>query len=320
MSAKVTVTAAGESLPRLELERTVEPGRTESAEAVIEYDKPLVVADAGPILVDWEVAYPIPGRETVTGRRIQKVMIEPVHSVERLAAPIKVDGDLSDWGGLPFRLEEPAEVSNEHRKPWSGAGDASCRFGVASDGQFLYVGVEAQDDAHSGGIDLPVRQCDGVSILIDPRERATRNQDASGGLRQINIDISPASGGGEPRVGLGKTPPGKAVVSATLTARGYDVELAVPLSLLDELRGGGTPDFRFNLCMHDRDDETEYNHLWWRPFWGGPYDYADSGMFRLEWSNRGLIWAWQTTGDWREMPGGRKSKYARVEAGRGRRR
>jgi len=282
MTARVTVTVAGEASPRHRFEFAVEPGGEERTEAIIAFEEPVTVANMGAILVGWDVEYPVPGRETVRGRRVQKVIVEPVHKVQRTEPGMKVDGDLSDWSDLPMRLDEPAEVSNEHRKPWKGPADASCRFGVASDGEFLYVGVEATDDAHYSNPEAPVRCCDGLSILVDPRERAVRGASDSPGDQYLNMDITSPGTDGNQRVVSNGPPLEKAAVASVRTQKGYNIEVALPLSSLADMRGAKVTDFRLNICMHDREDGGEYNHLWWRPYWRGTCNYADSGTFRLE--------------------------------------
>ncbi|MHC4714599.1 MAG: hypothetical protein ACYTAN_15240, partial [Planctomycetota bacterium] len=84
----------------------------------------------------------------MTAEGSQDLIIEGVHDVARLEAPIEIDGSLDDWPELPFVMDRPAEIVYGDNKPWNGPEDASLRFGVARDDENLYVAVEVIDDRH----------------------------------------------------------------------------------------------------------------------------------------------------------------------------
>lgn len=92
--------------------------------------------------------------------------------------PITIDGDLSDWAGVPgFTMAEPKFFfvgQGMSAANWEGAKDLSATFRVVWDTQYLYVAVEVTDDhvtePHGSlvkGNETGSWDDDGVEVMLD---------------------------------------------------------------------------------------------------------------------------------------------------------
>ena len=85
-----------------------------------------------------------------------------------------LDGDLSDWKGIPFtRVTRASGVFDTDAKPTSGEPDLGFRFAACHDREALYVAVEVTDDVAMadtcppGAISCPTWEDDAVEVFID---------------------------------------------------------------------------------------------------------------------------------------------------------
>ena len=118
------------------------------------------------------------------------------------------------------------------------------------------------------------RDQDAVSVLLDARPAPAR--DANPGIfrarkegalgRMVLAWVLPGEARADPLVGgfLPELPPGTRRAART-TARGYDVELAIPAAALDERQGGPWQGFRLNVSLQDHDAGGGSVVHWWRP-------------------------------------------------------
>jgi Calcineurin-like phosphoesterase len=213
------------------------------------------------------------GGQVLTIDRELAVLPERRFDAVRVARPVDVDGDLGEWGRLPFVVDEPGARSGHgiHR----GVADGSFRFGVRQDLEFLYVGVEVQDDSIVASPDEVARKQDHVSLNLDARPDPERSKNEetfvairSGAMAKM---VSPLIALQETRpdpilrLFAGGTPEGvRQAVRRTET--GYAVEVAVPAAVLDERRGQRWDALRLNVTMNDFDEgEPDHVALSWRP-------------------------------------------------------
>ena len=205
-----------------------------------------------------------------------------LHKVPRVSSPVEIDGSLDEWAALPYVMDEPAEIEETEDKPWNGPQDASLRFGVAGDDEYLYIAVEAVDDVHYFSEERPMHQCDGLTVMVDPRPRAERTEPSADWSAYAVAKLNPAETPGGERFSPDPPPREGMKVVSVLTPRGHNTEVAIPLALIAEAQGGRARDFRLNIRLHDREDEKGNNRLWWRPNWSGGATYRDSGTFVFE--------------------------------------
>jgi hypothetical protein len=191
----------------------------------------------------------------------------------RAARAVVVDGELAEWGRLPILVEEPAGRSGHgvHRGP----DDASFRFGVRQDAEFLWVAVDVRDDSIVASPDEVVRHQDHVSLSLDARPDPERSQNEetfaairSGAMGKM---VSPLVALGETRPDpilrlFGAGAPEGVQQAVRRTESGYAVEIAVPARLLDERRGARWDALRVNVTVADFDaGEPDHVALSWRP-------------------------------------------------------
>ena len=91
----------------------------------------------------------------------------PALTAYKAAAPLTIDGDLSDW-----KLESPAVLEDESQvirdlSFWQGASDLSCKTYVMWDEQNLYLAVDVTEDSPFGAIEmLPLDGEDNFKIFL----------------------------------------------------------------------------------------------------------------------------------------------------------
>ena len=191
----------------------------------------------------------------------------------RTTRAVTVDGDLTEWGRLPIVVEEPA--GRYGHGSYRGPEDASFRFGVRYDAQYLYIGIDVRDDSIVASADEVLRNQDHVAISVDarPDPERSKNEELFAAIRSGAMGklVSPLVALQETRpdavMGLfGASAPPGVKSAARRTADGYAVEIAIPVSVLDERRGGRWDALRINVTVSDF-DEGEHDHvdLAWRP-------------------------------------------------------
>jgi hypothetical protein len=185
---------------------------------------------------------------------------------------VKVDGDLSEWGALPFAVDVPGGQSGHgvHRGPEDG----SFRFGVLQDRDFLYVAVDVRDDSIVASADAVAREQDHIDVSIDARSDPERSKNEetfvavrSGSMAKlVSPQIALQQTRDDPIMRLFGTVPAGVQQAARRTATGYAVEVAIPAALLDERRGARWDALRINVTMNDFDEgEPDHVVLSWRP-------------------------------------------------------
>lgn len=155
-----------------------------------------------------------------------------------LAGMIQVDGLLDDWKGFPASRINSVDRVCQGRENWSGPADASFEWHSATDGQRLYVAVQAQDDQESAQQDLKV-PClnDAVEFFWDVRPVAERNGQRGPGTGQIILMLPGAGDQLVPKVDAEAEPLKSSLqTSFKRVAGGYVVEFSVPLKDLGMTR------------------------------------------------------------------------------------
>jgi len=193
-----------------------------------------------------------------------------------------VDGDLRDWKKLPLVCEQPAQFRGA-LDSWKGPADASFRFGVEYDDEFLYVAVEVTDECHTHDPEREPWNQDGVEIRVDARPAPIRDRTRGGGefTDHALVAVSPGGGGDEMVIFKPETVRETGIaVASRVTATGHNTEISIPVSWLNEKQGREWEDFRLTVTADDYDDiHGPMAQLWWRPRWNTEGDYAGSGTF-----------------------------------------
>jgi len=248
---------------------------------------PITFAKLGPMSAP--AMQPVPIRATyrfkhASGRVIsipveRNVVFTSDFPVEKTSQPITVDGDLSEWGELPFVVTQPAQLRMA-AKAWSGPDDCRYRFGVRCDEQNVYIGVDVKDDSVVLRPNQYPWQQDGVEIRLTALPKAQR--DTFTGKNEFKdavlFAMSPAAEGNTPVIHNAQLLPKGARYACKKTADGFAAEVAVPVTYLDQQQGASWKAFRLNVAVDDRDGDQQ-TQLWWRPDWRTPMTFDGSGTF-----------------------------------------
>lgn len=212
------------------------------------------------------------------------VQPEASYACPRTARAITIDGDLSDWTALPFRVERPQ--AHDPAPGWQGAADCSYRFGCAYDDDHVYIGVETVDDRVVSVAGKDPWTQDGVEVRLDARPEPKRTFGRGQGefAEVLLLAISPTLSGESPGrlpFAADKLPPGTRVVCVQ-TSTGHNTEIAIPAAYLKSACGGQDwSAFRLNVDVNDRNDpsETYITKMWWQPDWRSLFNQRGSGTF-----------------------------------------
>ncbi|MET4082885.1 putative MPP superfamily phosphohydrolase [Pedobacter sp. UYP30] len=143
---------------------------------------------------------------------------------------------------------------------WHGLNDAFLKFKIRRDKRFLYVNALIYDDKFL----ISEKDQDGASFYISGLPGKTTT---------INIEVKPKLQGKEQVISNVK---GVAHQTKWIGKNQWLVQLKIPVSGLDSIEK-----LRFNMSYRDIDDlsNSKPSVVFWRPKWGSPEDYNNSGMF-----------------------------------------
>ncbi len=265
----------------------IEPGDVANLEVPVRARSARAYESLAPARAHFTLETETLGSEAVTIERELVVLPERRFDAVRVARAVTVDGNLAEWGRLPFIVDEPGARSGHgtHR----GVEDGSFRFGVRQDKDFLYVAVDVRDDSLVASPDEVAREQDHVSLNLDvrPDPERSKNEETfvairSGAMAKM---ISPLVALHETRTDpimrlfAGAMPEGVRQ-AAQRTESGYAVEVAVPAAALDERRGARWDALRLNVSMNDFDEgEPDSVTLSWRPSRFEPGAIEGAGTF-----------------------------------------
>jgi predicted phosphodiesterase len=101
----------------------------------------------------------------------------PAYNVVVKNKKYNVDGDLSEWGDLPYSIQGD-NIYGEGR--YDGIKDISANFGIAASDDSIYIGVEVIDDHVFVDPKLSYHQQDAILILLDGRPLSVTSMNKSG--------------------------------------------------------------------------------------------------------------------------------------------
>lgn len=260
------------------IELTLPPNTVETIEVPIGVERPVAIERMKPLSFGhtWRVTPDDHRPLEVTGTGWLRPIRE--YTAATRAEPVTIDGVLDEWGSLPFVVEQPVQLIDKAGS-WNGADDASFRFAVAADDEYVYVAVAVTDErVETDPESYPWNQ-DAVEIRIDARAEALRsaNLGRHENKDHLTLIISSAAEPGSPPVAVfqrDRLPEGLRYASMQ-TDTGHVTELAIPRVWLDEQAGGSAEGFRLNIAIDDVDEpEGPRAQLWWNPDWRTNETYA----------------------------------------------
>jgi hypothetical protein len=271
----------GLSFSPAQLNVVLDPGQARAWDVTIATRHPLPVSDIISPAIDWTRTFTPQGYDEVSQDWQTFVPIDTLHPCVPARESIVVDGDLSDWPVLPYCVDtENRMYWNEN---WDGPDDSSFVFGVARDDDYIYIGLDATDDALMVDKAPVPWQQDSISITFDARPRTGRvgrvwvNEQFDTHLLYY---LSPSLTNGMIWYVQEKAPEGSQAVCVP-TDTGLALEIAIPVDYLDELQGGDWQDFQLNISMNDVDPVGKTLLRWRSDWYHGRL--ADEGTFvRME--------------------------------------
>lgn len=259
---------------------TLIPGSSQhTTELRITSDTGLPLPEVQPVVLHWEAFYDT-GNNTpsVALKGELRIPIDAPYAIPVAESAPTLDGDLGEWSGLPFIVDQPGEIF--HNVPaWKGLHDGAFRFGVTRDDAYVYVAVRATDNEPC--FDGWKYWEDFVMVTVDARASST--DDPKVGVFSIitGPEISLEQGA---EFEFGDKPAG--VHAASKPAMdGFTAEVAIPIDYLNAQQGGDWTQVRLNVGVSDFDKGDARDGvtiLYWRPEWRGPFAYAEAGVFRKE--------------------------------------
>lgn len=227
----------------------------------------LHVDDLAPLEFEGKVTYTLPDGKPFTMPLRSRLVFDRVLPIGAEKAP-EID------------LIQPAAVTG-NTSGWTGTGDASAKFGVAADEQFVYLTAHVTDDTY-----IPGDNGDAIEFWLDARPDGQRLSGIGDSPKQQRANILrlvavPVATNGQPMAfGADRLPEG-ARWSGERKEGGYTVEIAIPTAYLDEKQKKRWQDLRLNVCIRDVDAAgEEHAEIWWRPDWRARDNFPGSGTFR----------------------------------------
>jgi hypothetical protein len=178
----------------------------------------------------------------------------------------QIDGNLSDWDDLSYRF-----IADE--------GSAEVWFDVRYDDEFLYMAARVKDDSiYSLGKGAAFRQ-DNIALGFNA-EKSSRSAMSVGRdwYRYEFLQLITPSYDTVPSVTYREMPKGS-MIKCVRTKTGYQAELAVPISYIEEKQGKDWQSIRINVGIDNTEDGREVRRSSWQPSWRSDDNILGSGLF-----------------------------------------
>ncbi len=264
------------------LDITLKPGEERWIDIALNTPSPVPVAALAPVLTEWTFTYSpqyLPGT-ALTVRR--SIIVDTAFSIPKASKAVAVDGDLAEWGALPFNAGYPGQL-RVAPDAWEGPDDLSFRFAVTQDDQNVYIAVRTIDDLPLTKAGRPPWYQDGVEIRVDARpdpKRSNWNEWGSEFEEFLFYALLPAEQPEDTILYLKRSLPSGTKAVCLKTPAGHDTEIAIPHAALDRFRGAPWDALRINIAIDDFDSPAgPLVQYWWRPDWRFGQNYPGSGTF-----------------------------------------
>ncbi|MDP6379961.1 MAG: sugar-binding protein, partial [Phycisphaerae bacterium] len=198
--------------------------------------------------------------------------------IARLEAPLKLDGRLDEWKGVPSALlAGPFQLAFGEKK-WKGREDLAAELRLAWNNDNLLIAIKVYDSAlanpHLGT--SAVWQGDCVEIFVDGRDRKTRDANKYGkGVYQVFA--APAlKQGGKADVHAGAMPK-RMQAASSLFGGGYVLEIAIPFANFPGVEAKADQTLSLDIAIDDNDGRERKQQLIWAGTvnnWATPAGFA----------------------------------------------
>ena len=255
--------------------------------------KPLPYRDIRPGRVFWSLSTHT-GENPVDLNVVSALLPVAPFPIPTGSAP-SVDGDLREWGPLPYRADRQRDIVSAP----TAETDIAYSFAVRESDGDLYVAVRVRDDSLLADEARGLMTQDSVMIAVDSRPNPKRSSNlrlydsTRRDLAQMAVGFVTLRGIVEESYYLRFLDGSRAAVAskATATGAGYDVEFKVDGAFLDQHAGESWKTVRLAITAIDWDAEHGVNEspwhdkgsdgiaLYWMPNRFGEAPVAASGTF-----------------------------------------
>lgn len=248
-------------------ESTVEPNSEQELPIKVSVADFVHPANLGSATLKATLTFDIPDRENVVIERTDALHFGGRLSCTKRTEPVTVDGRLDEWDELPIVMRYPAQIFPKINE-WRGPEDSHFRMTVAHDDDFVYIAVRTFDDNAFISPARPLWKQDAVEFRLSAGPEPENGERPEYVKEQFIIVLAAGETPDESQVYTNYQVPQGLQAKCVKTDNGQTMEIAVPVSWLNERSGGQWSCFRLNVSLNDCDglDETPQN-IWWKPDW-----------------------------------------------------
>ncbi|MCP4544973.1 MAG: hypothetical protein GY835_00750 [bacterium] len=257
----------------------VPPNSVEDFEVPLQPAPAGIGVDGSPVPVTVTTGYAPADHRPLEITRTLNLAAARLRTLPAKPAGLRIDGQLTDWPELGYRTT-PEDGSS------SPGMEGNATFALGRDAEMLYVAVRVVDDVVIA--DDPASgtwERDYVEVRLDPRPFARRAPYIGQWDNRTAIYLAgfPSQKAGAAEVWRRDRFPAELRVEQRLTADGYALELAVPLSWLEERSGVGRLDgLSVNVTAVDLDMiDGDKRHSSWQAAWHVDEAVVGAGSFEL---------------------------------------
>ncbi len=195
---------------------------------------------------------------------------ENKYTIAKDVSKVAIDGNLKEWGDLPYKVTSDNEA------------DISARFDVSYDDQFVYVAAQVTDDNLQLDTGTVAWQQDYVGVVInaDPMGQSAMNQGGGWYSNSFVYIMTPETEKLPSSTFYDDRLPENVRWKCIENEGGYAMEIALPLDYVKERQGEDWKTLRINVGVQDQDvnekEKPRYNFV---PAWRNRDNRAGSGMF-----------------------------------------
>ena len=227
--------------------------------------QPLPYRDVRPGRVFWSLSTDT-GRKPVELHVVSALLPVAPFPIPTGSAP-SVDGDLGEWGPLPYRANRQRDIVSAP----TAETDIAYSFAVRESAGDLYVALRVRDDSLLADEARGLMTQDSVMIAVDSRPDPERSSNlrlydsTRRDLAQMAVGFVTLLGIVEESYYLRFLDGSRAAVAskATVTEAGYDVEFRVDGAFLDQHAGESWETVRLAITAIDWDTGDDVNEIPW---------------------------------------------------------
>ncbi len=221
------------------------------------------------------------------------IVFDPTRVSAQAVAGTAVDGNFDEWTDLWSDRQGFYTVVGA-KKAWGGMADASLEVASQFDDDFVYVAARVKDDSLVPVKGGKFKKSDHAVLFLAPiyANDMTSSTATAAGTNVIDVTTSSsnvairvmAGPSDDPTSGVIRILGEHAINAACVnTPGGYQIEMAVPVELLNETTGEAWTKFALNVKINDRDTKgSKQAELWWKPDWDKQKGSPKNGWFVRE--------------------------------------